>query len=395
MYLESAVPLSRRLAARLLDLSSSLPPPTVAVRILGRELADYLEPTLAYTRATYLDLLDLGGGGVSREVLLESLRRADAVCGPALLRQVISALGWRSLNGGLAASVAAGVSVGGSFPLVMATSEAALVERCPDARRVFERVVVVAHAATPWLGDGGASGADAIDRFRRHNVRHADLLVGLLDVAPLTTEKVRRMLRGMSAVVDDFEALFSGAHKDECVAVADTYRAIEQEIERELASSSPDRLLPAGLTRLVQMFEDPPAPSDMHSLHGCKRYLHQRGLQLGSSLAESARTTNRTVTLVVASATEVLHVLRAVEYADFDAGEGQPAVPYVVRVAVEAFARHLVHGERAFPKLRIFCYGNEVHCFAAFRNHPVFIRVDSSPPLRGGMIDLDYFGVSK
>ena len=44
--------------------------------------------------------------------------------------------------------------------------------------------------------------------------------------------------------------------------------------------------------------------------------------------------------------------------------------------------------------MRVFCYGHEVHYFARFRNHPAFIRIDYSPPLRGGMIDLQYVGVS-
>jgi len=43
----------------------------------------------------------------------------------------------------------------------------------------------------------------------------------------------------------------------------------------------------------------------------------------------------------------------------------------------------------------VFCYGNEVHYYVSFRNHPVFIRIDYAPPLGGGMIDLAYYGVSK
>ena len=129
-------------------------------------------------------------------------------------------------------------------------------------------------------------------------------------------------------------------------------------------------------------------------MHGCKRYLHQRGLALGFKLAEGTGMTNRTVTLVLAASDGVLQTLPPIEYADFES-RGQRPVPRVVWIAADAFTRHLLHGERALPKLRIFCYGNEVHCFAAFRNHPVFIRVDFSPPQRGGMIDLEYCGVSK
>ena len=36
-----------------------------------------------------------------------------------------------------------------------------------------------------------------------------------------------------------------------------------------------------------------------------------------------------------------------------------------------------------------------MQAFVRFRNHPVFLRMDLSPPQRGGMIDLEYFGVSQ
>jgi hypothetical protein len=69
-------------------------------------------------------------------------------------------------------------------------------------------------------------------------------------------------------------------------------------------------------------------------------------------------------------------------------------MPPAVRVAAEAFGRQLLHRQRIPSHVRVFCYGHEVHYFARFRNHPAFIRIDYSPPLRGGMIDLQYVGVS-
>ncbi|MBP1654700.1 MAG: phosphoenolpyruvate synthase, partial [Bacteroidetes bacterium] len=38
---------------------------------------------------------------------------------------------------------------------------------------------------------------------------------------------------------------------------------------------------------------------------------------------------------------------------------------------------------------------SEVHYFLAYGNHPAFLRINFSPPLQGGMIDLEYYGVSK
>ena len=54
----------------------------------------------------------------------------------------------------------------------------------------------------------------------------------------------------------------------------------------------------------------------------------------------------------------------------------------------------MLHAQPIPSHVRVFCYGTEVHYFARFRNHPAFIRIDYSPPLRGGMIDLQYLGVS-
>jgi pyruvate,water dikinase len=66
-----------------------------------------------------------------------------------------------------------------------------------------------------------------------------------------------------------------------------------------------------------------------------------------------------------------------------------------VAIVAEGFARQALHGCTSLPRVRVFCYGNEVHYFVYFRNHPLFVRMDLSPPLGGGMIDLAYYGVSK
>ena len=65
------------------------------------------------------------------------------------------------------------------------------------------------------------------------------------------------------------------------------YGALEDRIRRELAAAPPGRALSVEATRLVQMFEDPPSLADVRTLHGLKRYLHQRGLALGFGLLES------------------------------------------------------------------------------------------------------------
>jgi phosphohistidine swiveling domain-containing protein len=389
----------RRLLARVLDLPGRPPGPALAARMLGEEACRFLAPYLAYTRATHLDLLDLvPGPGVSPPALA-SLRRAEAVCGEALLREILAQLGWSRVNAGLTVQPYVGVSAGGSFPLLLTPAEAALVDGDPGIHRVFERWLVVAHGGALAREEPASAGPDPVNDFRSLNLLHADALGDILDVAPLTAVKVRRILERMDRIVDGFCALFTGQAADECRVVADVYRDLKVRAEGELARLTDGKPLTAELTRLVQMFEDPRTAGDVRTVHGLKRYLHQKGLQLGFRLAEAGRGTNRTVDLAVVTPPRVTQLVHAIEYVDFEpepgTPDGPPGIPWPVRIAAEGFGRQLLHGQETLPKLRAFCYGNEVHYFLAFANHPLFLRVDLAPPLRGGMLDLEYYGVSK
>jgi hypothetical protein len=383
----------RRLAARLLDLGPSPPSADLAVRILGRDMASWLAPYLAWTRATHLDLLALASG--APVTALGSLRRAEEICGAKLLREIVGEIGWPRLNFGLTIRRFVGTSVEGSFPLLVAAVEAALLEDVPEKRRLFDRFLVVAHGGE--ARETASPQDTAIARFRAFNLAHAELLAGFLDVTPLTAEKVRLTVERMDRIVEDFQLLFA-SYTDECPTLAALYRDLKEAIEQFLAAESadPGKPLSAELTRLVEMFDDPESLAAVRTLHGLKRYLHQRGLKLGMLLAESGRSANRTVTLALATPERVLQTSHAVEYVDFESeASDDGAPPYAVRLVVDEFGRQLVHAEQPLPKVKVFCYGNEVHYFIAYRNHPAFVRIDYSPPGRGGMIDLAYFGVSK
>ncbi len=383
----------RRLASRILDLDGSLPGAALIRRILGDEPARWVAPYLAWTRATHADLLALATGDPDRAIA--ALREAETICGAKLLRAIVGEIGWPRLNLGLTVRRFAGVSVGGSFPLLVDAGEAALVDSFAGARRAFERFLVTARGGL--APEPASAGESAIARFREYNLAHADLLARFLDVAPLTVERVRSTIERMDRIVADFQALFA-AYTDECPELASVYEALRASIERALAAESgvAGRPLSSELTRLVDMFEDPASLGAVRTLHGLKRYLHQRGLKLGMRLGEGGGTANCTVTLALATAERVVRTERIVEYAEFEPDpERGGALPYPVSILVEAFGRQLVHAQQPLPKAKIFCYGNEVHYFIAYRNHPAFVRIDYSPPGRGGMIDLAYFGVSK
>jgi pyruvate,water dikinase len=391
LYLGTAGGGVRALAARLLDLPGQPAPPALAERLLGPEAHAFLAPYLSYTRATHRDLLHLQPEPGRAPPALASLRRAEAACGEALLREVVADLGWARVNLGLDVRPRVGVSFAGSVPLFVAPAEAPLLEDLEGARRTAEVSVIVAHGGRPAAAEE-AKGRDVVSRFRSYNLAHAEALADILDVSPLTREKVERLLARMDHIVEGFGAIFA-PHAEECAILPGLYRDLRERIVAELEREGLPAQLSAELTRLVQSFEDPRTLGEVRTLHGLKRYLHQRGLRLGFRLVEAGGGTNRTVDLVLASAGRVLRSVRKIEYVDFEP-EAALGVPYAVGVIADGFARQLLHGQESFPRVQVFCYGNEVHHYLSFKNHPAFLRIDYAPPLLGGMIDLEYYGVS-
>jgi phosphohistidine swiveling domain-containing protein len=390
----------RRLAARILDRNGEPAPPEIAERLLDGEAHAFLAPYLAFTRATHLDLFHIAPRPGSPPPLLDPLRRAERICDPSLLREVIAEVGWARINFGIEAEERVGISVAGSFPLAVSPAEAMLFRRAEEVREAFRVFLFVCHGGSPADSRPEEEDGDPVARFRTYNLAHAEALSDILDVAPLTREKVIRIVDRMDRITVDYAFLFS-RHADECAILPDIYRELKEKVLVELEKETANHYLSAELTRLVQMFEDPRSLGEVRTLHGLKRYLHQRGLRLGFRLVETARATNRTIDIVSASARRVQQIVRAVQYVDFEPEEMErldPAgsgIPYPVRIAVDGFSRQILHGQERLPGIRVFCYGNEVHYYVAFGNHPAFLRIDYAPPLRGGMIDLEYYGVSK
>lgn len=387
----------RRFAARILDAEAKPVSTELARAVLGEEAFAVLGPYLAFTRATHLDLLLLIPVPGQASPCLAGIREVEALCGSQLLREVISELGWGRLNFGLDARKCVAISIGGSFPLIVSPAEAALFEAIAEARTIGEHYLFVAHGGLPAETRKSSGEDDIVARFRSYNITHSEALADIVDVAPLTREKVGRILEKTDRLVSDFTTLFS-AYAEECGILPSLYEDLRQRILAEMDTESSEPQLSPELTRLVQMFEDPPSLGAVRTLHGLKRYLHQRGLRLGFRLVESGRATNRTVTLALTSFRRVLHITRDFEYVNFGSERSVTAlteIPYPVQVVVDGFSRQILHGQQRLPGVRVFCYGNEIHYYVTFLNHPAFLRIDFSPPLRGGMIDLEYYGVSK
>ncbi|MBN1824861.1 MAG: hypothetical protein JW958_01260 [Candidatus Eisenbacteria bacterium] len=388
----------RRLAARVLDREGKPADEETARTLLGAEAAAFLQPYLAFTRASHRDLLHIAPEGKGPPPILESLRGAEEACRRPLLREVIAELGWSRVNLGLEARPVIGVSVGGSFPLMVSPAEANLFDGCEGARRISGLILILAHGGRRDGRRPAREEADPVERFRSVNLAHAEVLADILDVAPLTREKVLRILERMDRIVEDYVYLFSG-HDEECERLPEIYAALHAAVLAETGREPDGPSLSAETTRLVQSFEEPRSAGEVRTLHGLKRYLHQRGLRFGFRLVEKGRATHRTVDLVLASPRRVSRVFRVIRYADFDPEErdeqGPERIPYPVRLVAEGFGRQALHGQENLPDVKVFLYGNEVQYYIAYGTHPAFLRIDYAPPHRGGMIDLEFYGVSK
>ncbi len=387
----------RSLAARIMDLKGEPVSHDLAEKIIGKDALQFLAPYLDYTRATHLDLLYLVAVYGKPPPCILALQKAEAICGRQLLQEVIAEFGWGHVNLGLEVHIYVSVKIGNSFPLMMAPSEALLFDFIKDFRRSGESYLFVAHGGRYAEGLDEATCEDPVARFRSYNLTHSYLLSDLISVSPLTREKILRIVDWMDKVVFDFTTLFS-PYAEDCSILPDVYTQLRERIISELEKSGQEPYLSPELNRLVQTFEDPKSLSEVRTLHGLKRYLHQRGLHLGFRLVETGRATNRTVSLAVSSPKKILRVARYINYTDFDQ-EAEAAsltlIPYPVSIVVDGYARPILHGQDSLPDVKVFCYGNEVHYYLSFRNHPAFLRIDFSPPLQGGMIDLQYYGVSK
>lgn len=384
----------RRLAARMLDAIGRRPGVEEASRQLGDEAAAFLAPYLEHSGATHQDLADLLPEPGQGPAFLDGLRHASATLGPEMLREVVGRLGWSRLNRGFSAEPLVGLSVGGSFPFVVSPAQARLLAEAGESETLWRRHLIVAHGGS-GAGDPGRTSDGPVRRFRDYNLAHAELLEEILAVAPLDEAKVGRIFALMDRVVDDFAALFA-ASSDEAGRVPAVYQQLRRLVEADLARDRPRGALSAETVRRAQMFEDPQRLDEVSTLHGLKRYLHQQGLRLAFRLFGSHQGADRTVDLLVADERDVLGCEQVIRYLEFEPTPpvGQARLPFAVSLVAAALGRQLLFG-RKLPWVTVLGFGNELQLYVNYRNHPAFVRIDLSPPRRGGMIDLEYFAVSQ
>jgi phosphohistidine swiveling domain-containing protein len=384
----------RRLAARLLDGAGIRPAPTLARELIGDAAVDLLWPYFEYSRATHLDVLDLAPQEGGEPACLEGLRAAQLSIGPALLREVIGQLGWTRLTGGFSCQARTGIAVEGSFPFVVAPAHARLLQEALGVEPAWERHLVLAHGSTPGSGTELAPD-ETVQRFRGYNVAHAELLDEILAVEHVTEAKARRILALLERVVNDFAVLFAST-SDDAGRVTQVLERIAHLVEGDLARDRPGGMLSGETIRRIQMFEDPQRLDDVTTLHGLKRYLHQLGLRLAFQLFRSHGGASHTVDLLVTDDRQVLRREQVLRYLEFEPTPpaGAARLPFLVSLLADSFGRQLLHG-RKLPSVTVLGYGNEFQIYVRYRNHPAFVRIDLSPPFRGGMLDLEYYAVSQ
>ncbi len=385
----------RCLAARVLDAAGPLEP-TIARELLGDEAARFFEPYLEYTRASHRELCDLLGGPHEAPPALASLREAERLLGQRQLAELIGELGWSRLSWGLHVEREVAVSVDGGYPLALRPEEVSLLDGCGEVQELGERVLVIAHGRAAASGSGGEAQKQAVDCFRRYNVAHAEALAEIMEVAPLTPAKVRRTIALIDHIVEGYRLLFS-EQEEGSAELPRCWRELRAKAEAALARAPEGEPLDAETTRLVQMFEEPRRVGEVTTIHGLKRYLHQAGLRHAFSRFRAGQAANCTVDLALLAPRQPPFVVQRLRFLDFEPGElrGVAGLPLPVASLARAFLRQVAAGQRKLPHVEALVYGNEVQVYVSFRNHPAFLRVDFSPPLRGGMVDLEYYGVSQ
>jgi hypothetical protein len=397
--LEPSVPLSvRLLAARLLDSEDLPAPPDRVERVLGRKAAVALAHHLAFTRARHEDLVALTPGPQPRVLALESLMASEMVLGRDRLAAVLASLGWARCAIEVTAEPIARVRVEGSFPFILHPRDARLVDQYVETTTVGGGWIVAARgldgSGTTTRGGAADPDPERIARFRRLSLDHAELLGELLEVAPITVERATAILLLLDRIVADHAALFTDIDP-EASDLAEHYGGLRGPVARVLEDApDPAEVLAVDVAYRIQAFEEPGSLADVRTLHGLKRYLHQRGLRHAFRLFGSGGAANRTLDLALVRDGQPHVLVRRIRYIDFEEQEG-PGLPLAVRLVADAYRAYVAHGITDLPAVRTLIYGTETQFYVSYRNHPAFIRLDLSPPRRGGMIDLEYFAVSQ
>ncbi len=387
----------RRLAARILDLPGEPVSEDAALEALGEDAFQFFMPYLLFTRASFRDLLQIIPSPGELTPALNQLRSAESSQGKPVLKEIISRMGWHGVNYGIESSRLVSLKIGDSFPLMISPEEVMLFDSREDVRREDDICLFIGHGGFSRENRKKTGDNDPVILFKAYNLSHARIISDFAEIEPLTPEKVNRMLSAMDGIVSDYMTLFS-SYSTESSILPDVYRKLKNKILSEAEREEFRNGTSPELSRHVLMFEDPPNLGAVQTLHGLKRYLHQKGLRLGFRLIDSSCEMNRTVSLITASEKKILNVISCISYINFDPGkeDADPThIPYPVKIVVDAYARQMIRGEKDFPGIKIFCYGNEINYYISFRNHPAFLRIDFSHPLNNGMIDLEYYGVSK
>lgn len=394
LWIEGESPGERLLAARLLDLPGEPASASDSRTVLGAAAWSRLRPYLEYTRASHADLAHLAAAGGGTPPLVEGIVRAERAEGEATVRAIAAALGWPRLALGVRTRRLRSVRAGSSLPIFVPPEAARLLARCRGVAVDDGVLLVTGHGGVAGEGVEAAGRDDAVSRFRAANLLHAEALREMLAVAPLDRGRVDRVVAVTGRIVDAYLEIFESLD-DQSAAIATAWERLRRRLREALAREADDGPISAEVTRLVLAFEDPGAAGEVRTIHGLKRFLHQRGLRLGFRLVKAGRTTNRTVDLAVIAGERVLRRCDAIRYVDFEPDPGSRDIPFPVRALADAYALALLHGRTGFPASRVYGYGNEVHYYLTYGSHPAFLRVDWSPPARGGMVDLEYFGVSR
>ncbi len=128
----------RRLAARILDQSHAPPPEHRVTRLLGQESCGFLMPYLN-TRGPLIRSCRSHSGTGAAAPAIPSLMERSGFVGRTLLANHDRRNRMAAAGAGVAVQHLAALSFEGSFPFIMRSREASLLEDACPSRRLWDR----------------------------------------------------------------------------------------------------------------------------------------------------------------------------------------------------------------------------------------------------------------
>lgn len=377
-----ATPSVRRLVARILDLGGPLPEAR-ARSLLGAD-ADALWPWLTWSGARHVDLLDVRPTP-GQAPAASDLAHAAHTLGRDTLAEILSDTTWSELRWGLDVHTVTPVHAGGPLPLLLRPPEAELLATA-ELHHLPPRHVVVTRSgsATPL----NPASPELAELLRGYGLVVAETWAQLQSPAPLTAGRTRRILDLIGHLASDYAALFSDG-SDEATLLPSVVADLAVRVSSHVEGQPDDALLDPETCGAVREPHASTRLADVRTLAGLFHHLHAASHALTWTRLARVCPLHREIGLRTVDAHGVRTAGGALRVLDFSPIEGRSVA---LEWALEALLRPLHAGQLDLPELELMAWGDELQLCVRDGDTSSVVRVDLSPPVRGGLLQLHWFG---